>query len=144
MLSKKKISLSILIIGILILLGGCKNMEKAEQETYMLEQKPRIEKFLTYNYNNINSVTLTGTKKNPMGGFSIKGYINDDTSLAITVPVSSIDTDIEYVDGLNGEFIDNNYKFPGQDTKTISEIEKIENSTLSSSARMSLWKEKYN
>jgi len=127
----------------LAILGGCKNMEKNAEEAYMIEQKPRIEKYLNYNYNNIDSVTLTGTKKNPMGGFSIKGYINDDKNLTITVPVLSMDTDIEYVDGLNGEFIDKNTKFPGENTKTITEIEAKERTTMSSSARMSLWKEKY-
>lgn len=117
-------------------------MEKNPQEEYMKEQKPRIEKFLKYHYNHMNSVTLTSTQKNPMGGFSIKGYINNDKNLAITVPVLSIDTDIEYVDGLNGEFIDKPTQFPGKNSKSVSEIEAEEKTTISSSARMSLWKEK--
>lgn len=143
MIRKKYIWLSILILTIVLAFGGCKSMEESEMNYYMKEQKPRIEKFLKYNYNNIDSVTLTGTKKNPMGGFSIKGYINDDKSLTITVPTESIDTNIEYVDGLNGEFIDKNTKFSGENSKSVSEIEAEEKTTMSSSARMTLWKEKF-
>jgi len=143
MLNKKNILLSISMIVIMITFGGCKNMEKSEMEFYMKEQKPRIEKFLKYNYNNIESVTLTGTKKNPMGGFSIKGYVNENKNFKISVP-ASLESNIEYVNGLADPFFEENYKFPGQDTKTISEIEEIEKSTMSSSSRMSLWKEKYN
>lgn len=117
-------------------------MEKISQEEYMKEQKPRIEKFLKYHYNNIDSITLTGTQNNPMGGFFIKGYINGDKDLTISA-LGELGSNIEYVDGLNGEFIDKNTKFPGENSKSVSEIEAEEKTTMSSSARMSLWKEKY-
>ncbi|XUB55951.1 hypothetical protein IGJ02_000183 [Enterococcus sp. DIV0724b] len=142
MIRKKYICLSILILTIVLAFGGCKSMEESEMNYYMKEQKPKIEKFLKYNYNNIKSVTLTQANKNPMGGFSIKGYVNENKNLKISVP-ASLESDIEYVNGLADPFFEKNYKFPGQDTKSVSEIEAEEKTTMSSSARMSLWKEKY-
>ncbi|MGX7412903.1 DUF1433 domain-containing protein [Enterococcus caccae] len=115
-------------------------MEESEMNYYMKEQKPRIEKFLKYHYNNIDSVTLTGTQKNPMGGFFIQGYINGDENLSISVQ-GEVGTNIEYVDGLNIDFDKKNNK--SNNNKSVSEIEAEEKTTMSSSARMSLWKEKY-
>ncbi|MBO0474647.1 hypothetical protein IGL98_002571 [Enterococcus sp. DIV0840] len=140
MIRKKYIFLSILMLTIILAFGGCKSMEESEMNYYMKEQKPRIEKFLKYHYNNIDSVTLTGTQKNPMGGFFIQGYINGDENLSISVQ-GEVGTNIEYVDGLNIDFDKKNNK--SNNNKSVSEIEAEEKTTMSSSARMSLWKEKY-
>ena len=95
----------IAIVIILILVGGYKIVEKKKIDEYVERQKPRIEKYLKYNYDNIDSITITGTSKNPMGGFSIKGYINDDKNLTILAK-ASLDSDIENVDGLPSSFYD--------------------------------------
>ena len=116
-------------------------MEKQRIESYVEIQKPRIEKYLKYNYNNIEKITLTGINKNPMGGFSIKGYVNENKSLNFTVP-ASIDTDIEYVDGLANQFFDDNEKYPDKESKTVSEIEEEERNSLSFDEKMKLLNQK--
>lgn len=80
---KKLIIISIIPLIILcIILGGYLYMEHQEKEL-MAEQKPRIEKFFAYNFNNIDSITLTGTYTNPTGITHIQGYINDNKKLWI-------------------------------------------------------------
>lgn len=135
----KKRSLIILILLVIILIGGYKFMEKQKINTYVETQKPRIEKFLKYHYNNIETVTITGTKKNPMGGFSIEGYINDDKDLYISTR-GELGTDIEYVSGLSYDF-DQKYN-KSNNNKSVSEIEEEERNSLSFDEKMKLLNQK--
>ncbi|MGY3779243.1 DUF1433 domain-containing protein [Isobaculum melis] len=84
-MTKKKI---IIATGafILLLLGGYKYREHQEtkkQEQQKIEQKfwsnqkIQIEKFIRYNFNDIESIAFTETFKTPMG-VGIHGYVNGD------------------------------------------------------------------
>lgn len=76
----KKISIIITIL-FLIITGGWLIL-KAIQETKLLqEEKPSIEKYLKYNYENIETVTLTEVKVNPTGVPHILGYVNNNTAM---------------------------------------------------------------
>lgn len=114
-------------------------MEKQKIEAYVDKQKPRIEKYLNYHYNNIESVTITGIEKNPMGGFFINGYINNDKNLSIYAE-GSIGVDIEYVSGLNYTFYKKYNK--SNDNKSVSEIEAEERDSLSFNEKMDLLNKK--
>lgn len=115
----------IILVGIIIILiGGYKIMEKQKINAYVERQKPRIEKYLKYNYNNVESVIISNNiEKNPMGGFFIDGYINNDPNIDISVAVSSYPNDIEYVSDINGDFYDKYKKenLKGK-SKSVSEI----------------------
>lgn len=140
----KKRGLIIIVLLLIIVFGGYKFMEKQTVDNYVEKQIPRIEKFLKYNYNNIESVTITGTKTNPMGGFFINGYINNDENLTIYAE-GSVGTDIEYVSGIPGDFYDKNKKEElGGKSKSVSEIEEEERNSLSFDEKMKLLEKKKN
>ncbi len=81
MKNKKKIIIIFIIITLSI--GGLKCMSNKKEETeYIQAQKPRIEKYLKYNYNGIQTVTYEKeTTTTPMGGLHIQGYVNNDKNL---------------------------------------------------------------
>lgn len=95
---------------------------KHQEKKLMAEQKPRIEKFLAYNFNNIDSITLTGTHTNPTGITHIEGYINDNKKLWIDAPMDS-KSGVEIVDTateLNNNYLKKEFLYEG---KTVSGIE---------------------
>ncbi|WP_240616072.1 DUF1433 domain-containing protein [Listeria kieliensis] len=120
-MKKKKTLKSILIIVLLVSLGGYLYMKHQEKEL-MQEQKPRIEKFLNYNYNNIESVTLTGTYTNPTGVTHIEGYLNNNKKLEIDAPLDGING-VEVVD--TPTIFDDKYSKPGFEykSKNVTDIE---------------------
>jgi len=118
---KNKWIIRVTIIGIL-LFGGYKMVQYKKTQDYMTTQKPRIEKYLKYNYHNVTSVTLTGIKKNPVDIY-ITGYINDDPNMNITASINTKDQ-IEGVSGLMWDFVEKNSKF--DKNKSVSEIEEEE------------------
>ncbi|MHC5251544.1 DUF1433 domain-containing protein [Listeria kieliensis] len=95
---------------------------KHQKQELMQEQKPRIEKYLNYNFNNIKSVTLTDTYTNPTGVTHIKGYVNGDEKLTIDAPLSSkhgvevVDTSDELFD----DYLKEKYRF---NVRSVSDIE---------------------
>ncbi|WP_077913193.1 DUF1433 domain-containing protein [Listeria floridensis] len=82
---------------------------KNQEKELIQEQKPRIEKFLNYNFNNIKSISLTNTYTNPTGVVHIEGYINDDKKLWIDAAVSG-KNGVEVVNVTN--YIDDHYVKP--------------------------------
>ncbi|WP_314065589.1 DUF1433 domain-containing protein [uncultured Vagococcus sp.] len=73
---KKKTFLIIFSIA-LIVLGGVYLKKQIEKSQLISEEGPRIEKYLRYNYKDINSVTFTNVKVNPTGIPHITGYVNN-------------------------------------------------------------------
>ncbi|ARM71654.1 putative secreted protein [Listeria monocytogenes] len=64
------------------------NHEKQEAEQQFLsEESPRIEKYLKYNYKNIENVTFTNVDVTGMGTPYIEGYVNGDKDLYITASI---------------------------------------------------------
>ncbi|MBC1490197.1 DUF1433 domain-containing protein [Listeria sp. FSL L7-1509] len=95
---------------------------KHQEKELMQEQKPRIEKFLKYNYNNIESITLTKTYTNPTGIVHIEGYLNNNEKLKIDAPLDGING-VEVVNTptiFDDKYSKPQFKYEG---KTVSGIE---------------------
>jgi len=72
----------LIILGALFILLGGVYLKKEFDEKQLLETEgPRIEKYLKYNYKNINSITFTKVKINPTGIPHIIGYVNNDKDM---------------------------------------------------------------
>ncbi|HCY4888307.1 TPA: DUF1433 domain-containing protein [Staphylococcus aureus] len=117
--------IAIIIISILLIIGGVYlKMKHDEKEKYYNEQKERITIYMKHNVKGYKNISFTNFKENPMDGYSISGYINNDKKLSFTAGIRSIDdfqfdTDISYTDELGRKFIKN--------PKSVSEIKKEQN-----------------
>ena len=91
----KKIFLAVIILISIVLITGAvylkmKYDEKKEKEQkYYNEQKERIELFMKYNVKGYRTIHFTAIEKNPMDGYDISGYINNDKKIAFTAGVRS-------------------------------------------------------
>ncbi|WP_167630526.1 DUF1433 domain-containing protein [Listeria valentina] len=109
---------------------------KHQEKELMQEQKSRIEKYLNYNFKNINKVTLTDTYTNPTGVTHIKGYVNDDKNLTIDAPLSS-QKGVEVVDTsdkLFDDYLKEKYRFNVHSVTDIEAEEKAKKKESSSTA----------
>ncbi|HCG2310314.1 DUF1433 domain-containing protein [Staphylococcus aureus] len=124
-MNKKIYYIAIIIISILLIIGGVYlKMKHDEKEKYYNEQKERITIYMKHNVKGYKNISFTNFKENPMDGYSISGYINNDKKLSFTAGIRSIDdfqfdTDISYTDELGRKFIKN--------PKSVSEIKKEQN-----------------
>ncbi|MBI5972103.1 DUF1433 domain-containing protein [Staphylococcus caledonicus] len=95
-MDKKVILIFIMLIS-LVLIIGCvyikmKYDEKKEKEQqYYDEQKERITLYMKYNVKDFKSIELKEMRKNPMDGYDISGYINNDKDLSFSVGIRSLD-----------------------------------------------------
>ncbi|WP_088839405.1 DUF1433 domain-containing protein, partial [Listeria sp. ILCC792] len=99
---------------------------KHQEKELMQEQKPRIEKYLSYNYNNINTITLTNVYTNPTGVIHIKGYINNNKKLKIDAPLDG-KNGVEVVDTttyIYENYMKEKYKFKAINVSDIEAKEK--------------------
>ncbi|OHP14523.1 hypothetical protein HMPREF3283_06335, partial [Staphylococcus sp. HMSC74A08] len=83
-----------ILISIILIVGSVyfktKYDEKKEKEQkYYNEQKERIELFMKYNVKGYRTIHFTAIEKNPMDGYDISGYINNDKKIAFTAGVRS-------------------------------------------------------
>ncbi len=129
----KKPLVIVFIIIILILGGIFLKMKYDEMKYYHIssmkyydEQKERIILFMKYNVKGFKEIQFEEQKENPMDGYSISGYINNDRKLSFTAGIRSIDdfqfdTDISYPGELGRKFIKN--------PKSVSEIKKEQNTS---------------
>nr|WFO06759.1 DUF1433 domain-containing protein [Staphylococcus aureus] len=121
----KKSLMIVFIIIILILVGIFLKM-KYDEKKYYDEQKERIIIYMKYNVKGFKEIQFEEQKENPLDGFVISGYINNDKKLSFTAGIRSIDdfqfdTDISYTDELGRKFIKN--------PKSVSEIKKEQNTS---------------
>nr|WP_244966933.1 DUF1433 domain-containing protein [Listeria grandensis] len=96
---------------------------EAAVDKLIVEESPRVEKYLKYNYENIDSVVITGVDINPTGIPHIKGYVNGDRKLSFDAGVYD-----EHYEGaliISGESFPH-AKSPNQEVLSVSEIEEIE------------------
>ncbi|WP_271494331.1 DUF1433 domain-containing protein [Enterococcus sp. 5H] len=114
------------LIGLGIIILGIKGLNYYNYNNYKAKQKMRIELFFHYNYNNIDSLTFTKTKKNPMGTLVFSGYFNDDKENDFTADVMPYQKEFEGNITINGTFDTENAKFENEKTYSVSEIEKIQ------------------
>ncbi|QTY47425.1 DUF1433 domain-containing protein [Staphylococcus aureus] len=121
-----KIKVLVTVILIIIVLAIYLKIGHDEKEQYYNEQKERITIYMKHNVKGYKNISFTNFKENPMDGYSISGYINNDKKLSFTAGIRSIDdfqfdTDISYTDELGRKFIDN--------PKSVSEIKKEQNTS---------------
>ncbi|HAR3698636.1 TPA: DUF1433 domain-containing protein, partial [Staphylococcus aureus] len=81
----------IVFIIIILILGGIFLKMKYDEMKYYDEQKERIILFMKYNVKGFKEIQFEEQKENPMDGYSISGYINNDRKLSFTAGIRSID-----------------------------------------------------
>ncbi|HDD7759056.1 TPA: DUF1433 domain-containing protein [Staphylococcus aureus] len=118
--------LVIVFIIIILILGGIFLKMKYDEMKYYDEQKERIILFMKYNVKGFKEIQFEEQKENPMDGYSISGYINNDKKLSFTAGIRSVDdfqfdTDISYIDELGRKF--------NKNPKSVSEIKKEQNTS---------------
>ena len=69
----------LIIGGVYLKIKSDKQKEKEQQ--YYDEQKERITLYMKYNVKNFKSIDFTSCERDPMGGYAIKGYINNNNKL---------------------------------------------------------------
>ncbi|HCW8439368.1 TPA: DUF1433 domain-containing protein [Staphylococcus aureus] len=118
--------LVIVFIIIILILGGIFLKMKYDEMKYYDEQKERIILFMKYHVKGFKEIQFEEQKENPMDGYSISGYINNDKKLSFTAGIRSVDdfqfdTDISYTDELGRKF--------NKNPKSVSEIKKEQNTS---------------
>ncbi|HFV7680309.1 TPA: DUF1433 domain-containing protein [Staphylococcus aureus] len=118
--------LVIVFIIIILIQGGIFLKMKYDEMKYYDEQKERIILFMKYNVKGFKEIQFEEQKENPMDGYSISGYINNDKKLSFTAGIRSVDdfqfdTDISYTDELGRKF--------NKNPKSVSEIKKEQNTS---------------
>ncbi|HCY8278279.1 DUF1433 domain-containing protein [Staphylococcus aureus] len=73
---KKYIKLLIIVIITCLIIVGYL-LHKSKKEHYIETQEKRIDLYFKYNLNNYHSMKVTSFKKNLMGGYFIKGFVNN-------------------------------------------------------------------
>ena len=128
-MNKNKIILfaTSIIIIIAIILGGGYMLHESKRQHYIDIQKKRIELFFKENINNYQSIKVTDIGKTPMGGYSIKGYINNNKKLDFLATLSS-DSNYQFEDTISyPQEVGNMYKPPRSHKKFPSQIIKDKN-----------------
>jgi len=125
-LNKKMFLILCTLLSILLIIGGVyfkmKYEEKKEKEQqYFNGQKERIELFMKYNVKGYKTIHFTKIERNPMDGYDISGYINNDKKLSFNASIRSkeefqFEGDIAYSDELD--------KILNINSKSVSEIKK--------------------
>lgn len=86
-----KIKVLVTVILIIIVLAIYLKIGHDEKEQYYNEQKERITIYMKHNVKGYKNISFTNFKENPMDGYSISGYINNDKKLSFTAGIRSID-----------------------------------------------------
>ncbi|MEC3435051.1 DUF1433 domain-containing protein [Bacillus cereus] len=120
-----KKAMILVISAVILIAGGYFTMEylnkKEQEEKFWKIQESRIEKYIHYNIENVESITFTEYEVSPMGIPKLKGYINKDEQLSFIAHISTTEN-FEDDFGCSGE-LDEMIKKPA---KSVSEIEKEE------------------
>lgn len=115
-----------LIVTVTILILGVSIINYLNYKDYMTKQEERIETFFKYNYNNIDSLTFTETKKNPTGSLNFYGYFNNDKENDFIGKIMPSQKEFERNNAMSSSFAKENAKFENGKTYTVTEIEKIQ------------------
>lgn len=92
-----------------------------KEEEYYRSQQDRIILYMKYNIKSFKSIKFTGFEKDPMGGYAIRGYINNNKELSFTASTYA-DEDNQF----EGDY-SSTEKFDEmmiENPKTVSEIKK--------------------
>ncbi|WP_373316339.1 DUF1433 domain-containing protein [Staphylococcus marylandisciuri] len=97
-----------------------------DEKKYYDEQKDRIITFMKYNVKGYKEIKFEEQKRNPLDGFVIMGYINNDKTNTFSAHMwSKDDYQFEYL----STFSDKLDKMMIKDSKTVSEIKKEQSKT---------------
>nr|WP_181935060.1 DUF1433 domain-containing protein [Staphylococcus aureus] len=112
----------IILISIILISGGVYlKMKHDEKEKYYNEQKERIILFMKYNVKGYKEIHFEEQKPNPLDGYVITGYINNDKTNTFSAHMwSEDDYQFEYLSTYSGYIAKNMPKNP----KSVSEIKK--------------------
>ncbi|HDD0319881.1 TPA: DUF1433 domain-containing protein [Staphylococcus aureus] len=76
-MKKKNIVIIVVVIIIGLVVVACVT-HKHRKDHYIETQEKRIDLYFKYNLKNYHSMKVTSFKKNPMGGYFIKGFVNNE------------------------------------------------------------------
>ena len=127
-MNKKIILIFIILISIVLIIGGVylkikSDKQKEKEQQYYDEQKERITLYMKYNIKNFKSIDFTSCERDPMGGYAIKGYINNNNKLSFTASAYLDEKNQFEGDYSSTEEFD---KIIIKNPKTVSEIKKEE------------------
>ncbi|WP_270525443.1 DUF1433 domain-containing protein [Staphylococcus epidermidis] len=127
-MNKKIILIFIILISIVLIIGGVylkikSDKQKEKEQQYYDEQKERITLYMKYNVKNLKSIDFTSCERDPMGGYAIKGYINNNNKLSFTASAYLDEKNQFEGDYSSTEEFD---KIIIKNPKTVSEIKKEE------------------
>ncbi|HCZ8487522.1 TPA: DUF1433 domain-containing protein [Staphylococcus aureus] len=111
----------IFISIILISRGVYLKMKHDQKQKYYDEQKERIIIYMKYNVKGYKEINFEEQKENPLDGFVITGYINNDKTNTFSAHMwSKDDYQFEYLSTYSGYIAKNMPENP----KSVSEIKK--------------------
>ena len=127
-MNKKIILIFIILISIVLIIGGVylkikSDKQKEKEQQYYDEQKERITLYMKYNVKDFKSIDFTSCERDPMGGYAIKGYINNNNKLSFTASAYLDEKNQFEGDYSSTEEFD---KIIIKNPKTVSEIKKEE------------------
>ncbi|PZJ88835.1 hypothetical protein C7R45_01080 [Staphylococcus aureus] len=97
-----------ILIG-LIVIAYAHNKQKKDH--YIEIQEKRIDLYFTHNLNNYKNMKVTDFHKNPMGGYFVVGYINDNKKYEFQASIDSGSDDQFHKDiGYDGDKIGELFK----------------------------------
>ncbi|HCZ5762355.1 TPA: DUF1433 domain-containing protein [Staphylococcus aureus] len=112
----------IIFISIILISGGVYlKMKHDQKQKYYDEQKERIIIYMKYNVKGYKEIKFEEQKENPLDGFVITGYINNDKTNTFSAHMwSKDDYQFEYLSTYSGYIAKNMPENP----KSVSEIKK--------------------
>ncbi|HCW7649191.1 TPA: DUF1433 domain-containing protein [Staphylococcus aureus] len=112
----------IIFISIILISGGVYlKMKHDQKQKYYDEQKERIIIYIKYNVKGYKEINFEEQKENPLDGFVITGYINNDKTNTFSAHMwSKDDYQFEYLSTYSGYIAKNMPENP----KSVSEIKK--------------------
>ncbi len=112
----------IIFISIILISGGVYlKMKHDQKQKYYDEQKERIIIYMKYNVKGYKEIIFEEQKENPLDGFVITGYINNDKTNTFSAHMwSKDDYQFEYLSTYSGYIAKNMPENP----KSVSEIKK--------------------
>ncbi|HCZ5746377.1 TPA: DUF1433 domain-containing protein [Staphylococcus aureus] len=112
----------IIFISIILISGGVYlKMKHDQKQKYYDEQKERIIIYMKYNVKGYKEINFEEQKENPIDGFVITGYINNDKTNTFSAHMwSKDDYQFEYLSTYSGYIAKNMPENP----KSVSEIKK--------------------
>ncbi|CDR21209.1 DUF1433 domain-containing protein [Staphylococcus argenteus] len=97
-----------LLIGLIVI---AYISHKHKKENYIAIQEKRIDLYFTHNLNNYKNMKVTDFHKNPMGGYFVVGYINDNKKYEFQASIDSGSDDQFHKDiGYDGDKIGKLFK----------------------------------